>query len=227
MTITPFHSGVLLRLKGDVSNTAFGGVSVQDFHSPWNNMSVEAEVLAISARPFFMGEEMEAVRNGEENGAELREIADLCSTIGNVPVEVSVGDTVVFDWRKALPDAELAYRVGDGWLIVNYSDLIARVDDGGLYPLNGGVFAVPLSWSQVAAKMDRGDLWEVFAEGCLVDGWLDDIDPERGWPSLVGKTVCCDPRAPVAIEAPLFSKHDHSGKRFHVLNRHHIFAMLT
>ena len=239
--ITPFHSGVLLRLGGNISDTAIPGVDIMDFHSPWNSWSLEAEVVAISAGPQFMGKEMVAMR--EDWGEDVREVADLCSLIADVPIEVKVGDTVIFDYRRALDDAEKAYKVEGGMLIVSYSDLIARVDASGLYPLNGLVFAVQVSeWIHtdpkdfpaypspdfvVARKETKGDAWTVIAEGCCVRGWLDEIDPEEGWPSLVGKTILCDPKAPIAVEAPLFAKHDHGGKRFHMLNRHHIFALLT
>lgn len=132
---------------------------------------------------------------------------------------------------------------------MNYSDLIARVDTTGLYPLNGLVFVVPdddpdfdaertldISADRVlglfaktgklviAQKVSRGDAWKVIAEGVHVRGWLDEIEPELGWPPLVGKTVFCDYRSPIAIESPLFSKYDYSGHRFHIINRHHIFA---
>jgi co-chaperonin GroES (HSP10) len=222
--IQPFHSGVLLRLGGNISDTAIPGVDIMDFHSPWNSQSVEAEVVAISAGPQFMGKEMIAMR--EDWGEDVREVADLCSLIADVPIEVCVGDTVIFDWRRALDDAEKAYKVEDGMLIVSYSDLIARVDLSGLYPLNGYVFAIPDAYSKnsIAAKEAKGDAWMVIAEGVCVRGWLDEIEPEIGWPPLVGKTIFCDPKAPIAIEAPLFSKYDHGGQRFHLLNRHHIFA---
>lgn len=225
MNVTPFHSGVLLRMQGDISKSAFSdGAGVYDFHSPHNSKSVEAEVIAISTNPMFLGVEMQAYREGF--GEDVRELADLCSMQGDVPIEVKVGDTVIFDWRKALPDTERAYHISDELLIVNYSDLIARVDTTGLYPLNGLVFVIAADLSDllIAQKESRGSRWKVIAEGVCVRGWLDEIEPELGWPPLVGKTVFCDYRSPIAIESPLFSKYDYSGHRFHVINRHHIFA---
>lgn len=219
----PLHSNVLLRLHGDISEEAIAGVSIQDYHSPWNCMSVEATVEAISDGFVFMGPEMERMRKSW--GPDVRSVADLCSLRYDVPIEVKVGDTVIFDWRMALDDADKAYRIAHDLLVVSYSDLIARVDAGSLHPLNGLVFAVSEETDQLIAARDaRGDKWRVIAEGSRIRRHLDDILPEQGWPPLVGRTVFCDPRTPIAVEAPLFSKYDYSGKRFHIFFRHQIVA---
>lgn len=145
--INPAPNYVLLRIEP--TQPLVGGMTVFDFvnEARWGN--VFATVVAVADQYTYLGrkiQRLEARRRSEEDFSLIQRLR-AASMLFDVPMEVKAGDQVMVKYEVHIQQQEadpIAFR---GWidakaglLVVPYSDLVARIDDGWFYPLNANVF---------------------------------------------------------------------------------------
>lgn len=221
-------SQVVVKLDPPESNSV--GFQFADAFSPFQEKSIFGTVISVGEAVYF-GETVKSARAGILKMTSLeKEIADSCGLRDLVPVEVGPGDRVVIHYRYNLEDVEEHEKeTSDGYKIVAYSDLIARIDGSSIYPLNGNVFVVPYDVTpdyQVSKSEGDRRVWYVVAEGCDVLDYDMHASYDSKFPVLVGKVVVCEPMAPIQIECGLFQRL-YAGHPVSVINRRHICAFVT
>lgn len=219
---------VVVKLDPPESNSV--GFQFSDAFSPFQEKSIFATVISVG-RPAYFGDKVKAARVGKVRLSALeKEIAESCGLRDLVPIEVAPGDRVVIHYRYNLEKLEShEEETSDGYKIVAYSDLIARLDRDSVYPLNGNVFVVPYDTTpDYMVRKSDGDrrTWYVIAEGCDVLDYDIQESYDAKFPVLVGKVVVCEPMAPIQVECGLFQKLS-SGHPISVINRRHICAFVT
>lgn len=211
------NNAVIVRRHTNLETIA--GLSVQDFVDPHNHLPVTGEVVAVCG-PLTYFPQMPSGGFWSDDEVAIEQERSMLTVERDGPVEVSVGDTVLFAYFYNVQAEQFDYEdYADGLLLIQYNDLLARIDDGGLYPLNGGVFIEP--------KRKEGKHFVsgvVVSEGCKnfavrgIDG-----PPHDGWPPLVGREVFFEPGLAVKIEAELHAKHGNHLPLYHI-NREWIIA---
>lgn len=149
----------------------------------------------------------------------------------DVPLEVKVGDRVLFRYLAAI-DEEGQTPFG---YLVRYDSLYARVDPGGLYPLNGFLLL----------KVDRDDrsvagleghpsyygaaqvMGSVMAEGALVrayqlDAWHPDVHFD-----YLNKIVLYKKNRAVRLEVDERAQHGVGGYSLYRIHRRYVCAIIV
>lgn len=133
---------ILILVDGEY--TKLSSLELKTFVKSHDHVRATGVVMAIPDKIQYIGDKLkfnpDASFEEQENYSRLNEMA-IASQEVDVPLEVKVGDRVMFRHIHLLVDEEHNDFVeidGVNYLLIPYSSLIARVDD--LYPLNGYVF---------------------------------------------------------------------------------------
>jgi len=184
-------SNGLVLVKPDIVDATVHGIGLHAFADAHHYSALTGEVVAVGKGNVFYGREIDAMEFQSKYSDAVSQRASLLSSFSSrydVPIEVEVGDKVIFDWKYALKEAP---RLNE-FLLVRYDDLYVRVRD--MYPLNG-ILLVDFQEMKHGEIFDPSKLGrdmtcgEVVAEGCPVKGYLhSDAKPDT-LSGLVGKTA--------------------------------------
>lgn len=199
--IRSHHSLVAIRTK----SVTLSGLGLIDLDNPNRSLPVTGEAISVSGR-FDKSMPLSYVNNV---GMEY-----------DVPIEIKEGDTVLFLVR-ARQDREFGPpKVGDV-IFVRYSDIIARVDNNDLYPLNGALLATPVDLDPKTQR--NGLLWNITKKGCLVKNYMS--FPEDGPDEeVLSDLVLVRNDMPIPVEPWGSSRFLVDGNRQYILHRRHILA---
>lgn len=194
------------------------GLVRNDFVDAHLGKAVTGTVVAICSDTIFMKNDVDADVDIVQESLEF-----------DVDVEVRPGDRVLFRYMATI-DADQQF---DGYYIMRYDDLFARIEVGWLYPLNGMVFlrvgaderkvsGMLADPSYTGASQTMG---YVVSEGRPVRRYrdYDDVDFSQ---SLVGKTVIYGKNRAIRIEADDFAKFTKSEYSLYRLHRKSIRGIL-
>lgn len=179
------------------------GIVVAEFAETHRLLSIVGTVEAVCQGLWYGGYEL--LRLGKNPAGKAMDRAQEImqrSLLFDVPLEVVVGDRVVFPYMVHVSEDTLWY---DGAALVRYDQLVARIDGPALYPLNGAVLVErydahengPLL-TPLAILPGEG---KVVYEGALVKNYL--FQPDRGGDfdiPLVGRTILFRSKDAVRIE---------------------------
>lgn len=161
------------------------------------------KVLAVCDRLQYDGAETHTYLDGRDlSFHEQNYVAYLNqkSVYYDVPIEVKAGDTVLYRW---LANTNTTLHV-NGLIVLRYDDLVATVDEGEFYPLNGLVLMCMekgLVGDEFAGKIGvKRSVATVVAEGCLVNSYLAFPDEKDQAVDLMGRQVIFDHRMAVRVE---------------------------
>lgn len=181
------------------------GMEIPDFANEQMNFSVTGTVVQVCNRLEYYGREIKRLKSKAiRTITDQRRVQDYlaASLLFDVPMEIKVGDMVVYPYIYRTNEEMFDEERFDGKLVLRYDALTARVDDGVLYPLNGALLGRKIRSDQGLQQLRReywDGLMEVTHEGCLVKDYQ-----EYGYPDkeglLKGKRVFVTPQMPVSIE---------------------------
>jgi hypothetical protein len=217
---------VLVKLGEDVHEDKSTGFLVsRQYEETALFKSRIAEVVKAPDKNFYLGALIHPLMNQRDFGSSDQKFTSRLpqrTTYYDVPIEIKDGDKVVL---KHIGLSQEHLKFG-GFLIVKYDNLIGRVDDADVYPLNGAIFL----------EMDddkRGEVFEgavnefgidfrsgvVKKVGCLVKNYLLFPQSKDYDVTLLGKRVFLSKGAAARIEyddhqilgkgRPLYATHRH------------------
>lgn len=201
------HAGHVL-VRPHKNNTDTKTVSVSDDFRPQFNFSVTGEVVSVLEQGDFFCEQtypeddvITAIEKSQRRAM---------SITFDVPIEIKVGDMVVFPYFYHIKSVTASEEHAvDGCFLIPYQELIARVDADKVYPLGGRVIGLELQPEVGIVKLRRpriGQQFEIISEGCRVRRYADYGYPDKRMGKLVGKKVSVFPGMAVAPEADLHKK---------------------
>jgi len=207
---------VLIELGSDlVHDTRSGIVVSRNYEEADLFKSRVAKVVKAPKSNYYLGDLIHPYMNARDFGPTDQKYTSRLTqrtTYFDVPIEIQDGDQVLIK-HVGLSQKHLVF---DGYMIVKYDNLIARIDGEEIYPLNGAVFL----------EMDddeRGDYFEgkanefgvderkgiVKKEGCLVKNYLLFPESKDFDITLLSKRVFLTKGAAARIE---YDEHQAWGK---------------
>lgn len=224
--LKPGLGRVMIKPDGDISEL-FGGFKVNNFVERYNSQAISGVVVSIADDIPYYGRHSELRRSGGYSELQ-RDIQEEISLTVDVPVEIKVGDRVLFNYLFNVEDRRDPWIVVDSMFVIPYSQLWAKEGKNGLIPLNGWVFVVECDDepSFIAAKKRRGQCWQVVLEGTTCAHYDNGSAPDEGWGPLFGKKVLIDPSIPMAFESRIMARWNVYDKRLHAVTRANICAVL-
>jgi hypothetical protein len=187
------------------------GLIVVDAVNPHYHVSATGTVVVPPEALVYMGREIHTSDHFHAMGVQrIRDINDW-SMPHDTQLEIKVGDRVMFNWVNHL---ERDTDFGDN-ILMKYEDLFCRVDESGIYPLNGRIIVEQLKkdimFGQFKVGEKRSDTEGVvrFA-GCVNSHYLTlPRQPiESDDPSIqVGTKVLFEPNGLTRVEYQLYKEH--------------------
>lgn len=198
------------------------GLVRRDFAEKHLLKAVTGTVIGVCDRLFFA-----------ERRPGIRPEAAQLSMEVDVPIEIKVGDRVVFNYIAAV-DEDMQVN---GDYIISYDQIYARIEPGNaefpLYPLNGYLLVDPFTdEDEVGGVMVRKEdvaKWNfgrVVAEGCMVARYRDGHHPDV-MTDMVGQVVAYPSKRAVRIEGDDTKQFGAGRWSLYRLHRRHIQFMVV
>lgn len=183
------------------------GMEIPDFANEHMNYAVTGTVLQVCDRLLYYGMEIKRLKSKQirtiYDHRKVQEYLE-ASLLFDVPMELKIGDTVVYPYLYRTEDDKFDEERFEGNLVLKYDTLTAKVVDGVLKPLNGLLLGRKVKKDQELQQLRR-DAWdgliEVTHEGCLVRDYQEYGYSDRPY-ELLGKQVYITPQMAVSIEVP-------------------------
>ena len=111
------------------------GLKIVDAANTHLHASVIGTVLVVPDKLLYLGYEIPKLnRHNQRDVQRIRDINDFTMP-HDTDLEIKVGDRVVFNWAFQMDKPDLF----KGNILIPYSELFCRINDGEIYPLNGRI----------------------------------------------------------------------------------------
>ena len=141
-------------IKPDKDHTELkSGLKIVDAANTHLHASVTGTVLVAPKELLYLGYEIPTLdRHNAQHLQRIRDINDL-SMPHDTDLEVKEGDRVMFSWVYQMDKPDLF----NGNLLLPYSELFCRINDGEIYPLNGRIIVQQIKKDIVVGGVKIGE----------------------------------------------------------------------
>jgi co-chaperonin GroES (HSP10) len=207
-------------IEPDEDNYSVNGLMIDTDERKYYHASVSGTVVAVPEKLIYYGREAQDIRHKGRIRSRTDQIKlghyNQYGTSFDVPVEVKVGDKVMFKHMSIAGSDFMGTKIP-----VLYDMLILRYSDNEVYPLNGYILVEPIEREIIGETVEMKGYGTIAHLGCKV-GHYKDYPRFKDGDVNVGDFIMFHRSYSIQVETELHRKLD---KRYFYLHRRNVLAI--